>query len=84
MLEDQAFHYQLGHLLLSAPAPAPGLPFAPDEPDSRYGASLRLEFLGVLYHITSRGDGREAIYRGDVDRRSFLELLADSSYRATT
>jgi hypothetical protein len=23
---------------------------------------LRIEFAGALYHLTSRGDGREAIY----------------------
>jgi hypothetical protein len=25
---------------------------------------LRLEFAGALYHVTSRGDGREAIFLG--------------------
>ena len=25
---------------------------------------LRLEFAGALYHVTSRGDGREDIVRG--------------------
>ena len=38
---------------------------------------LRIEFPGALYHLTSRGDGREDIYRGDGDRRMFLSLLAD-------
>ncbi|AGA89641.1 transposase [Thioflavicoccus mobilis 8321] len=38
---------------------------------------LRLEFPGALYHITSRGDAREDIYRGDGDRRMFLALLAE-------
>ncbi len=38
---------------------------------------LRLEFSGALYHVTSRGDGREAIYGGDGDRRMFLGLLAE-------
>lgn len=37
---------------------------------------LRLEFAGVLYHVTSRGDHREAIYRDDVDRLAWLETLA--------
>jgi REP element-mobilizing transposase RayT len=36
---------------------------------------LRIEFAGALYHITSRGDGREAIYLGDQDRELWLELL---------
>lgn len=38
---------------------------------------LRLEFPGALYHITSRGDRREAIYETNSDRESFLEILAD-------
>lgn len=38
---------------------------------------LRLEFPGALYHITSRGDAREDIYRCDGDRRMFLALLAE-------
>jgi putative transposase len=37
---------------------------------------LRLEFPGALYHVTSRGDGHEGIYRGDGDRRIFLDVLA--------
>ena len=38
---------------------------------------LRIEFPGALYHITSRGDGREDIYRADGDRRVFLSVVAD-------
>lgn len=37
---------------------------------------LRLEFPGALYHITSRGHERGAIFRDAVDRRNFLNLLA--------
>ena len=36
---------------------------------------LRLEFEGALYHITSRGDRREAIFESDADRYSFLRRL---------
>lgn len=36
---------------------------------------LRLEFPGALYHVTSRGDGREDIYRAPGDRRLFLDVL---------
>ncbi len=36
---------------------------------------LRLEFAGALYHITSRGNRRDAIFLNDVDRESFLDLL---------
>jgi REP element-mobilizing transposase RayT len=36
---------------------------------------LRIEFAGALYHITSRGNAQEAIYRNDEDRTEFLSLL---------
>ena len=36
---------------------------------------LRIEFPGALYHVTSRGDGREDIYLGDGDREVWLEIL---------
>jgi len=38
---------------------------------------LRIEFAGALYHVTSRGDGREAIYLQDEDRQAWLEVLAE-------
>jgi REP element-mobilizing transposase RayT len=37
---------------------------------------LRIEFPNELYHITSRGDRREAIYRDDEDRRQWLNILS--------
>jgi REP element-mobilizing transposase RayT len=37
---------------------------------------LRLEFAGALYHVTTRGNGREAIFLSDADRRMFLDVLA--------
>ncbi|MFT6390311.1 MAG: hypothetical protein ACJAUP_003713 [Cellvibrionaceae bacterium] len=36
---------------------------------------LRIEFPGALYHLTSRGDGRDDIYLPDEDRALFLTLL---------
>lgn len=36
---------------------------------------LRLELSGGLYHVTSRGDGREDIYLSDSDRQIWLEVL---------
>ena len=36
---------------------------------------LRIEFSGALYHVTSRGDGRDAIYVHDRDRQVWLEVL---------
>lgn len=38
---------------------------------------IRLEFGGALYHVTARGDRREAIYEDDVDRQQFLDVLGD-------
>ncbi len=38
---------------------------------------LRLEFAGGFYHVTSRGDGREAIYLDDTDRAAFQTVLAE-------
>jgi putative transposase len=38
---------------------------------------LRIEYHGALYHVTSRGDGREDIYLCDEDRDAFIEVLAD-------
>jgi len=36
---------------------------------------IRIEFSGALYHVTARGDRREAIYEHDADRSGFLEVL---------
>lgn len=38
---------------------------------------LRIEFPGAVYHVMNRGDRREAIFRDDTDRESFLRTLAD-------
>ena len=38
---------------------------------------LRIELAGGLYHITSRGDRRETIYRDDDDRQGWLTLLGE-------
>ena len=40
---------------------------------------LRIEFTGALYHVTSRGDGREDIFLDDGDRELFLNVLAEVS-----
>jgi hypothetical protein len=34
---------------------------------------LRIEYPGAIYHVMSRGDRREPIFRGDSDREMFLE-----------
>ena len=38
---------------------------------------MRIEFPGAFYHLTERGDRREAIYEDDVDRIAFLDLVAE-------
>ena len=37
---------------------------------------LRIELSGGLYHVTSRGDGREDIYLSDADRVAWLDVFA--------
>lgn len=37
---------------------------------------LRVEFEGALYHVTSRGNARQAIYLSDADHGAFLTLLS--------
>ena len=36
---------------------------------------LRMQYAGALYHVTSRGNARHAIFRDDFDRKVFLDLL---------
>ncbi|MHB8167389.1 MAG: REP-associated tyrosine transposase [Sulfuricella sp.] len=38
---------------------------------------LRIEFVGALYHVTSRGDGRETIFIDDDDRYLFLGIILE-------
>lgn len=42
---------------------------------------LRLQLLGALYHITSRGERRNDIYRSDSDRLVWLSLLGETCAR---
>ncbi|MRW91912.1 addiction module toxin RelE [Duganella sp. FT80W] len=37
---------------------------------------LRLQFAGAVYHVTSRGQRRQAIYLDDTDRFVWLDILA--------
>jgi putative transposase len=39
---------------------------------------LRIEFPGAVYHVTSRGNAREAIYLTQNDRKLFLKILEDT------
>ena len=36
---------------------------------------LRIQYEGAIYHLMSRGDRREEIFRDDLDRKSFLQTL---------
>ena len=39
---------------------------------------LRIEFADAVYHVTSRGDRRESLYRDDENRqRHFKAILVD-------
>jgi len=42
---------------------------------------LRIEFPGALYHVTARGDRRDAIYLRERDQRLFLQLLGQTCER---
>ena len=37
---------------------------------------LRIEYPGAVYHVTARGNAREAIFLSDADRQTFLDTLA--------
>ena len=39
---------------------------------------IRIEFPNALYHVTSRGDRREAIFEDDEDRQIFLQTLGQA------
>ncbi len=43
--------------------------------------SLRIEFPGALYRVTSRGDRREDIFVDDVDRQGLLGVVAQAMGR---
>ena len=42
---------------------------------------LRIEFPGAIYHVTSRGDRREAIFVDDVDSGALLAVVATAMSR---
>ena len=41
----------------------------------------RLEIAGGVYHITTRGNRRQAIFGDDIDRRRFLDLFDEALRR---
>ncbi|MEK7752539.1 MAG: transposase, partial [Acidobacteriota bacterium] len=40
--------------------------------------NLRVQYPGAVYHVTARGNGRQAIFYDDADRERLLERLAES------
>jgi REP-associated tyrosine transposase len=43
---------------------------------------LRVQYPGAVYHVMSRGDHQEVIFRGDDDRQLFLRTLDEGCTRA--
>ena len=41
----------------------------------------RIEYAGATYHVMSRGDRQEAIYRDDADRELFLDTMEQACGR---
>jgi len=39
---------------------------------------LRLQYLGAMYHVMSRGNRRQKIFLDDVDRQDFIKTLAEA------
>ena len=39
---------------------------------------LRVEYPGGIYHLMSRGDHGESIFRDDADRRTFMSTLGEA------
>lgn len=37
---------------------------------------LRLQYAGAVYHVTARGNARQAIVRDDTDRQRFMATVA--------
>ena len=45
------------------------------------GRALRIQFPGAFYHITSRGNEQQRIFKNDTDREKFLSYLASATER---
>lgn len=41
----------------------------------------RIEYAGAVYHVMSRGDRQNDIFRDDQDRKVFLDTLSDACGR---
>jgi len=42
---------------------------------------LRIEYPGAVYHITNRGNDKKAVFKDDLDRETFLKILAHVNKR---
>ncbi len=42
---------------------------------------LRIEYPGAFYHVTSRGNQKQAIYLADRDRAAFLDLVREAHHK---
>ena len=42
---------------------------------------LRIEYPGAVYHVTSRGNEKKAVFKDDRDREAFLNNLAHVNKR---
>ena len=38
---------------------------------------LRFQYAGAVYHVMARGDGGDAVFETDDDRRAFLSRLGE-------
>jgi len=45
------------------------------------GRTLRIEYPGAFYHVTSRGNERRDIFRSQRDREKLLEYLESATVR---
>jgi putative transposase len=45
------------------------------------GRPLRIQYPGAWYHVTSRGNERKPIFKGNEDRKRFLSYLASANER---
>ena len=43
--------------------------------------ALRVEFEDAIYHLCTRGNARQTIFRDERDRSRFVELLRESAQR---
>jgi putative transposase len=49
--------------------------------EGKMSRPLRIEYLGAFYHVMSRGNEKQAIYRNRDDRKKFLDYLETATTR---